>query len=46
LAQQGLDARSIAERCDISIGEAELVAALSRKLGAPNEKSEDDDERK
>jgi hypothetical protein len=31
LAQQGHDARSIAGRCGISIGEAELVVALSRK---------------
>lgn len=45
LAQQGLDARGIAERCNISIGEAELVAALTRKQ-QPNQDSEDDDERK
>ncbi len=32
LAQQGLDAHSIAERCGISVGEAELVRALSQKL--------------
>lgn len=30
MARRGLDAQSIAERCTISIGEAELVAALSR----------------
>jgi hypothetical protein len=31
LAEQGADARSIAERCSISVGEAELVLALTRK---------------
>ena len=31
LAQQGLDVHTIAERCGISIGEAELVRALSQK---------------
>jgi len=46
LAQQGLDVRSIAERCAISIGEAELVAALVRKQGLPPPTGEDDDERK
>jgi hypothetical protein len=45
-AQQGQDARGIAGRCGISIGEAELVVALSRKgQGYPtiedNEESED-----
>ena len=30
LAQRGLDAQSIAEQCGISVGEAELVLALSR----------------
>jgi hypothetical protein len=47
LAQQGHDARSIAGRCGISIGEAELVVALSRKeLGFnADEESEDGDGR-
>jgi hypothetical protein len=55
LAQQGHDARSIAGRCGISIGEAELVVALSRKeqgfdveVERANEiahESEDDDDR-
>lgn len=31
LAEQGADARAIAERCGISVGEAELVLALARK---------------
>jgi hypothetical protein len=46
LAQQGHDARSIAGRCGISIGEAELVAALSRKEQgfAADEKVEDESE--
>lgn len=30
LAQRGLTAQDLADRCDISIGEAELVAALAR----------------
>lgn len=30
MARRGLDAQAIAERCTISMGEAELVAALSR----------------
>lgn len=30
LAQRGLDSAAIAERCDISVSEAELVAALAR----------------
>jgi hypothetical protein len=46
LAQQGMDARSIADRCDISIGEAELVAALSRKQETLPKNSEEDHERK
>jgi hypothetical protein len=46
LAQQGLDARSIADRCDISIGEAELVAALSRKQEPLTKNSEGDNDRK
>ncbi len=31
LAQQGLEAQAIAERCDISVAEAELVRALSQR---------------
>ena len=31
LSEQGADARTIAERCGISVGEAELVLALTRK---------------
>ena len=31
LAQRGLDAGQIAERCGISVAEAEMVCALSRK---------------
>lgn len=31
LAQQGLDAQAIAERCGISVSEAEMVRALSRR---------------
>lgn len=31
LAQQGLAAADIAERCGISVGEAELILALARK---------------
>jgi hypothetical protein len=51
LAQQGHDARSIAGRCGISIGEAELVVALSRKEQGfaadevKNDESEDGDGR-
>lgn len=47
LAQQGHDARSIAGRCGISIGEAELVVALSRKEQGfdADEESEDGDGR-
>ena len=33
LAQRGLDSNAIAERCGISVSEAELVAALSRGAG-------------
>ncbi|MCL2656742.1 MAG: DUF2802 domain-containing protein [Betaproteobacteria bacterium] len=33
LAQRGLDTNAIAERCGISVSEAELVAALSRGAG-------------
>ena len=32
-ARRGLDAAAIAERCEISIGEAELVRSLSRRSG-------------
>ncbi len=47
LAQQGHDARSIAGRCGISVGEADLVVALSRKTGGfdASEESEDADGR-
>jgi hypothetical protein len=45
LAQQGLDARAIAERCQISIGEAELVLALSRRKDPGTKGDEDDHER-
>lgn len=33
LAQQGLDALTIADRCGIAVAEAELVCALSRGAG-------------
>lgn len=33
LAQRGLDSSAIAERCGISVSEAELVAALTRGAG-------------
>jgi hypothetical protein len=33
LAQRGLDTNALAERCGISVSEAELVAALSRGAG-------------
>lgn len=39
LAQRGLTAQDLADRCDISIGEAELVAALAR--GTNNFEEED-----
>jgi hypothetical protein len=47
LAQQGHDARSIAGRCGISVGEADLVVALSRKTGGfdASEEREDADGR-
>lgn len=37
LAQRGYDARGIAAECGISIGEAELVAALGRTCGSEQE---------
>jgi len=40
LAQRGLTAQDVADRCGISLGEAELVWALSR--GANNLEQEDD----
>lgn len=40
LAQRGLTAQDVADRCGISLGEAELVWALSR--GANNFEQEDD----
>ncbi|MEC5387466.1 DUF2802 domain-containing protein [Uliginosibacterium sp. H3] len=35
MVQRGLDAQAIAERCGISVAEAELVRALSDQHGAP-----------
>lgn len=37
LAQQGMDAHSIAERCGIAVAEAELVRALSQQAGRAGE---------
>lgn len=37
LAQQGMDAQTIAERCGIAVAEAELVRALSRQAGQRRE---------
>ena len=37
LAQKGLAARDIAERCGISVAEAEMVCALSRAKGRGDE---------
>ena len=47
LARQGMSANGIAGRCDISIGEAELVAALARSASEfeHHEQGEDRDER-
>jgi hypothetical protein len=47
LAQQGVTPDGIADRCGISVGEAELVAALARnRAGSEFQDREDDrDER-
>ena len=43
LARRGLDPAGIAGRCGISIGEAELVASLSRGVPLDEELKEEDD---
>ena len=43
LARKGLDPAGIAGRCGISIGEAELVASLSRGVPLDEELKEEDD---
>ena len=47
MALQGLGARAVADRCGISIGEAELVVALTRRdQGYDKTKDEAEDERR
>ena len=45
LAQRGIDAQGIAEQCGISVGEAELVLALSRNKQEYEDYGEDDPRR-
>ena len=45
LAQRGMDAQGIADQCGISVGEAELVLALSRNKQEYDDYGEDDTRR-
>ena len=46
MVQRGLDAQSIAERCGISVAEAELVRALSEQRGSEDDESQADENRR